>query len=161
MIYNSCFMTQKNKGFSLIEILVAVAVLVAVAALTAAVFSSFYRVQTLNSAIEQAISLIKEARSKTLSSEGASQYGVHFESSRLVLFKGSGFTEGNPDNKEFVLQSAVEIYDISLNGGVVDLVFKRLTGETNEYGGVFFRLKASPSKTRNIIIESSGLIGAD
>ncbi|OGZ33343.1 MAG: hypothetical protein A3I88_00650 [Candidatus Portnoybacteria bacterium RIFCSPLOWO2_12_FULL_39_9] len=150
-----------NKGFSFIEILVVIAVSAIIILVMVAGFSSFYKSQTLNSAVSQTISFISQARSMTLSSENASQYSLHFETSRIVLFKGVSFVEPNSNNRELVLPASVEIYDISLNGGGADLIFKRLTGETDKYGEVFFRSKANPLKIKSIIIEPSGIIGAD
>ena len=150
-----------NKGFSFIEILVVIAVLAIIVLIVAAGLSSFYKSQTLNSAVNQVISLINQARSKTLSSEDASQYGLHFETSRIILFKGGSFIEFSPDNKEFVLPASVEIYDLFLNGGGSDLVFQRLTGQTDEDGTISLRLKAGASKTKIITIEPSGIISAN
>ena len=67
-------MMTKGKGFSLVEIIVAVAVLAVIAALTANAFSSFYKNMALNSAVEQAISVLQEARSNTLSGKDSSQW---------------------------------------------------------------------------------------
>ena len=146
----------KREGFSLVEIIVAVAVLAVIAALTANAFSSFYKNMALNSAVEQAISVLQEARSNTLSGKDSSQWGVHFEISRLAFFKGTSFTEPNPNNRDYQLSYSVEIYGISLNGGGPNVIFQKLTGKTNEYGAVSFRLKSDVSKTKTITIESNG-----
>ena len=156
MIHNS-----KKQGFSFIEILVVLAVLAIVVAFGATAFLPFYRNQILNGALEQVVALINEARSKTLSSEDASQYGVHFETSKITLFKGTIFSESNPDNQEFKLPSSVEISEILLNGGGPDLVFKRLTGETNQFGRIGLKLKADTPRVKSITIETSGLVNID
>lgn len=150
-----------NKGFSFIEIVITLAVLGIILILTMTGFSSFYKDQILNGAINQTISLANEARSKTMSSKGASQYGIHVEPSRIVFFKGTEFVESSADNKEFILPASVEIFNISLNSGGSDLVFQRLTGETDNYGTISFRLNGGASKTKIITIESSGIVNID
>lgn len=147
-----------NKGFSLIEILIAIAIIVTLVILVLVSFSGLSANKTLIGSAEETVSLIKEARSKTFSSKESSQYGIHFETSRIVLFKGDTFSEPNPDNIEVTINSLVEISDISLNDGGNDLVFQRLTGKTNEFGSITFRLKNDISKTKIITINSSGII---
>ena len=99
----------------------------------------------------------------TLSSKDFSQYGVHFEEQKVVLFKGAIFTEPNSNNKEVKISSPVEIYNISLNGGGSNVVFQKLTGKTNEYGTISFQspeisgcLPGAPSIKKIITIQSSG-----
>lgn len=147
-----------NKGFSFIEILIVIAILAIIAVLTAVGFSSFYRKQTLDSLVDQVVSLVNEARQRTLFSDGDSQYGIHFEGGRVVLFKGISFTEPSPNNKEFIFSSFIEINNISLNGGGADLIFERLTGKTNEYGAISFRIRNDILKTKTITIEKSGAV---
>src|SRR3989344_5925113 len=141
--------------------IIVIAVLAIIGTLTTAIFSSFHKIQTLNSDIERAISLINKARSYTLLSKYSFQYGIHFESSRLVFFKGASFTEPNQDNEEFIFSPLVETFNVSLNGSGSDLIFQRLTGKTNEYGIVPFRLKNDVLKVKIITIEPSGIISAD
>jgi hypothetical protein len=124
-------------------------------------FTSFRNAQTLENSVSEIISLIREARGKTLSSEDSSQYGLHFEASRMVFFKGTVFKEPGPAapyNREIQLSPLVEISSISLAGGGSDVIFKRLTGGTNQYGSVVLRVKSDTSKTRTININSTGAI---
>lgn len=143
-------------GFTLLEIIISAGILVLIAALTAAAFSSFYKTLALNAAAENGLVMLQQARSNTLSSKDSSEYGVHFESSRIVFFKGAAFSEPNPDNEEYKLSSFVEIYGISLNGAGSDVVFQKLTGKTGQYGVISLRLKSDISKTKTITINSNG-----
>ena len=150
-----------KKGISLVEIILIIAVSLILLVIVISGFSSLRNSQVLTSSSEEIISLINEARSKTLASERDSKYGIHFESSRVVLFKGDIFVEPSPDNKELNLSNFVEISSISLNGGVFDLVFERMTGETTQYGTITISLKSDVSKTREITIEPSGTISVE
>ena len=154
---------QDLGGFTLAEILVVVAALAFINAITSSAFYFFYRGTLLNEAVRQTFSLLQEARSNTLSSKDFSQYGVHFEEQKVVLFKGAIFTEPNSNNKEVKISSPVEIYNISLNGGGSNVVFQKLTGKTNEYGTISFQspeisgcLPGASSMTKIITIQSSG-----
>lgn len=145
------------KGFTLIEVVMVVVIIVILTVLTVTSFSGFRQNQLLNSDVNKAISVINEARSKTLSSQDFSQYGAHFEASQIVVFKGAAYTASSPDNATATLSSFIEISGTSLNGGGSDVVFQKLTGKTDNYGTIIFRVKANTGKTKTIDIKSTGI----
>jgi type II secretory pathway pseudopilin PulG len=147
-----------SAGFTLIETIVAIGVLVLLAVVIISGFVSLRGNTALESTGENIVALLSEARSKTLASEESSQYGVHFEANRAVFFKGASFMEGQPDNDEFLISSLVEISDINLDGGGPDVIFKKLTGKTDNYGTITLALKANPAKTKDIVIQATGII---
>jgi len=146
------------KGFTILEIIISLTIFLILAIIVVSSFSSFRNNQELTNAVQETINLLNLARSKTLSSEGSSQYGVHFESSRIVLFKGVSFSESNPDNNVAVFSSLIEISAINLNGGGNNLVFQRLTGKTDNYGTITLRIKSDVSKTKIIDIKNTGIV---
>lgn len=146
------------KGLTFIEIVIATAIILVITTFTLVTLNTFRENQSLKNAVNETVSLINQARSKTLSSQDFSQFGVHFESSRAVLFKGITFSEPNADNIVFSLPASIEISGISLNGGGVDLVFQKLTGKTNEFGTIVFRVKNDISKIKTIDIINTGII---
>jgi prepilin-type N-terminal cleavage/methylation domain-containing protein len=146
------------KGFTLIEIIIVVVILAVLTAMALTSFSSFRQNQTLNSDTNKIVSVINEARSKTLSSQDFSQYGVHMESSRVILFKGAVYPSGGISTT--TLSAILEISGISLNGGGSDIVFQKITGKTDQYGTLIIRVKADASKTKTINISSTGITNA-
>lgn len=148
-----------KKGVSFVELITALAILAILASIVTNFFSGFRESKVLDTGIEDVASLLNEARLSTLSSKSGSQYGVHFETSRLVFFRGSSFTEPDVNNKEVILNSALEIPNISLNGGGSDVVFERLTGKTDQYGTITMRVKNNPSRSIIITIEQTGIVG--
>ena len=151
-------MTFLKKGFSLIEMMVAIAIGSVLVAVIVVSFSSFRNDKTVDIAADQVLSVINEARVKTVSSEDYSRFGVHFETSRVVLFKGDVFTEPNSSNTETPVSPLAEISDISLNGGGTNLVFQKLTGKTGNYGSLRIRLKSDNSKYKTISVKSTGIV---
>jgi prepilin-type N-terminal cleavage/methylation domain-containing protein len=148
------------KGFTILEIIISLTIFLILAIIVVSSFSSFRNNQELTNAVQETINLLNLARSKTLSSEGSSQYGVHFESSRIVLFKGVSFSESNPDNNVAVFSSLIEISAINLNGEGNNLVFQRLTGKTDNYGTITLGIKSDVSKTKIIDIKNTGIVNA-
>lgn len=146
------------KGLTFIEIIIATAIILVLAVFTLVTLNTFRENQSLKNSVNETVSLINQARSKTLSSQDFSQFGVHFESSRAVLFRGTTFTELNPDNVVFALPSSIEISSISLNGGGANLIFQKLTGKTGEFGTIVFRVKNDAAKIKTIDIKNTGII---
>lgn len=154
-------MSKNKRGFTTIELLIGIVVIAVIFSIALGPLKSFRDSQILASDTENILSILKEARSQTIFSKNSSQYGVHFESGRAVLFKGITFTEPNADNKEFLLHNGLTISDWSLNGGGADIIFERLTGKTNQFGAVTISLKNNPAKVKTINISETGIAGAN
>ena len=150
-------MKKHTFGFSIIEILIVVAVLGLLAVVGIRVLSNFKNTTNLSTSIENGVSSLVDARSKTLSSKNGNQHGVHFESGKLTFFVGTTYSASDPENEEVLLPSVVEISTISLNGGGSDIIFKKLTGDTDQYGSVTFRIKDQVSQTRTISVPITGI----
>ena len=151
------FQKTKQRGFSLIEIVIAMAIGAVLVAAIVVSFSSFRNSKTVDISADQILALINEARVKSVSSEDYSRFGVRFEASRAVFFKGDIFTEPNPANIETILSPLVEISNISLSGGGADIVFQKLTGKTGNNGSLRVRLKSDNNKYKTISVKSAGI----
>lgn len=139
------------------ELLITGAIVAVVVVTIAVSFSSFSKNQGLSNATDIVLAAVNEARSKTLSSEGSNQFGVHFETAKLVVFVGPTYSDGSATNINFNLPSAAEISATSLAGGGANILFEKITGKTDQYGSVTIRLKVNTSSTRVISINSNGL----
>lgn len=146
------------KGFTLIEIVITFAIIAVISVGVVSSFSKLKESQSLENTFNESIALINEARSKTLSSENALQYGVHFEESKTVLFSGAVYDANSPSNITSIISSLIEISSIALNGGGSEIIFQRLTGKTDKFGSITIRVKTNPSKTKTINVKSSGII---
>jgi len=149
----------KGKSFTLVEVLTIVGILIVLAAISIPAFRFFQKESNLNNSIEEIINTLRLAQNKTLASEGAIQYGVHFETGEYVLFNGTTYNPSATDNEIHNLPKSVEIYEIELTGGGSEVIFDRVTGTTNQFGEVSLRLKTDTSKVKTIYIENSGQVG--
>ena len=144
------------RGFTLLELAIALAILLILAAIGIGAFANFRDTRELDRAADDVMNLAREARARTLASEEDSQFGVYFESGRAVLFRGASYSEGAPGNEEHVFPARVEAHSITVPSSVV--IFDRLTGATSNAGVVSFRLKSDSSQTRTITITAPGLM---
>ena len=152
-------MNINKKGITSLEIIAVIAIIGVLSVIIVAPFSSFRSSKTLDTGVEEIVSLLNDARLSTLSSKGGFQYGVHFETSRIVLFKGTVFNDTDPNNKEILLNNTLEISNIALTGAGSDVVFERLTGKTSQDGTITLRIKNDPSKSVLITIQPTGVVG--
>ncbi len=146
-----------QSGFTAIEILVVVIIGVLIATTFIGSLSNFLTAQVVRNTTEDVLGLIQEARTKTIASENSSQYGIHFQSDKAVLFVGSTYTAGASTNKEIVFDTRVYASSISLQGGGSDLLFNRLTGDTGTYGTIVIRLVSSTTGQKTITISQTGV----
>jgi len=146
------------KGFTLLELVIVIAVILILFFIIFSAFSGFNRNYALDTEAQRVASILDEARSLTLASKGDTNYGVHFESSQVVLFTGDTYSAMDPSNREESLTSSVTISDISLSGGGSDVVFARLTGALDKNGTVTLSLVSDPAMTRTITFELTGII---
>ena len=124
--------------------------------------SGFRDQQALKNNTEDIISILNKARQNTLSSLNSTNYSVHFETNKVVLFVGSTYSSVNSSNEQFNLSSVVNIPisgGINVGGGS-DVVFERLTGETIG-GTIILRLISDSTKQKTIIINKTGIVSSN
>jgi len=145
-----------SRGFTFVETLVAIAVLVLLAIFIMSGLAAFRESSALDQAVDETIGLLREARSKTLASEGALSYGVHFTASSITLFPGGVYSALDPANVVLTLPPTVTISSINLSTTTANVVFDRLTGASPAAGTVTFTTSRS-SKTKQVQVLSSGI----
>lgn len=151
------------RSFTLIEVLIVIGIIIILAILAFPAYRFFQRESDLTNSSVEIANTIRLAQNKTLVSEGASQYGVYFDQTtaqhQYILFKGVSYGGRDASFDEIhKLSSFVEISEINLAGGVSEVVFNRVSGETSQFGNISLRLKIDPAKIETIYIENSGLV---
>ena len=149
---------QIKKGFSLFEILLSVAIIVVILFVVINLFSNYNKKQVLDNTTEKVLSLLKEARSLTISSKNDSSYGVHFEQDTIVLFKGTAYVSGDSNNKINQIDKKAIISEINLNGKNNNIIFQRLTGKTDFFGTIKISLVSNPLNFKTVSIYQTGIV---
>jgi len=151
--------SQKLKvfGFTAIEILIVVAMLALMSAIILTGFVSYRHSQIVVKDTELVIEVLREARSLTLQSKNSSVYGVHFETPSVTIFTGATYSVSATDNQVIALNSSDTILTPALSGGGSAVVFKRLSGETDQDGTITISSPNS-STVKTVTIYSTGLV---
>lgn len=151
MIHNS-----SSKGFSLVELLLALSIVAIVAVVGVTSLSNFNTEKALSLEAGKVVSLLVKARSLTLSAKGGDVYGVHFDTDKAVLFKGTSYVAGTAGNQAQPVNSAVRISATVLAGGGAEVLFKKLSGTTTQSGTVTLASVKNGSLTKVVTISVTG-----
>ena len=149
--------SSSRRGISLIETLVVVAIIGVLLVIILPRFSQIRENQVLKNATVETLSAINKARSITLASVNSSQYGVRFQSDRVIIFKGTVYNEGSADNETINIISPASITNVTLagvSGTSGEFYFNRLYGSPSKTGTVTI---TASSSTKTIIISASGV----
>ena len=149
---------KKNSGFTLAETLMVVAITVVVSAVMFFSFATYGSTEAISKDQGLVVSVLEKARAMTLDSSNDAQYGVHFASSTVTIFTGVTYSSTTPSNIVTTLDSKVQVKSLDLAGGVKDVIFNRLSGETNQIGTTTLSLISATTTTRTITIFGTGLI---
>ena len=143
-----------QKGITIIELLIVIVVIGIMALIVLPQFSYIKENQVLKNGVSDILSSIDKARGQTLSSLNSSEYGVHFESDKVIIFKGTVFSAIAPDNENIDLTSPATISAITLGGGGSDIYFNRLSGSPSVTGTVTL---STTNYSKIITISSTGV----
>ncbi len=144
-------------GSTLIEVVFAIAIIVLLLGIAADRWSAFRERETLTTSVDTVVSLLNEARSRTLDGDAGTQYGVHLASDRAVEFVGATYSSSASTNKTLLLDSSVSLGSISLSGSGSDVVFSRLSGNATGYGTFVISL-VSGAGSKTITVNRAGIV---
>lgn len=150
-----------RRGFSLVEALIVIAILGIIFAIALPSFSEIKNSQVLKNASGDIISYINSTQTETRASKDSSSYGVHFQSDKIIIFKGTIFSANDANNQDIEIVRPATISNISLTGGATDFYFNRLTGLPSATGSVTVSITGNQSMAKTITISSTGTLSVN
>ncbi|MFA6301025.1 MAG: type II secretion system protein [Candidatus Paceibacterota bacterium] len=145
-----------KQGITAIELIIVLAVLGIIFSIVIPQFSTMRKNQVLKSAVSDVLSALDEAKSKTLASLDSSSYGVHLESDKVIIFKGTVFLVNDANNETMNITTPASISNVTLagiSGNTGDIFFNRLSGSPNVTGTITISV---PSISKIITISAAG-----
>lgn len=143
-----------QKGFTALELLIVIAIMGVILATILPSFTNFRRSSLLNTESQELISIINRARILSISSKYDNQFGVHFESGKVVLFQGDTYSPGATTNEEHVFNTALTLSPIVINGGGSDLLFEKITGATSQNATITLLVIGTTSSTTVLVLQT-------
>ena len=110
------------KGISLIEIIIIIAIVALITSFLTFALVDFRARALLTEAHSSVVSLLRDARARTIASLNNTVYGVHFQEDRAVLFTGTIYDSAASSNQIYFLPSTIIISTINF-GGPQDIIF--------------------------------------
>ena len=150
-----------RRGITALEVLLVMAVLGILVSIMLPQFSKIKENQVLKNTIGETTSALHDAQSKTLASVDSSSYGVHFQSDKIIIFKGTVFSVDDPNNKTINIISPANISNVTLNGvsgASGDVYFNRLSGTPNKTGTITVSIS---SLSKIITISATGAVSVN
>jgi len=146
-----------QKGITLLEVIIVIAIVGILIAVVSPQFSKMKNSQIIKNASSDIVSSLNKAQSQTRASLNSSPYGVHFQSDKIIIFKGINFSANDANNQNINIVSPAIISNIALTGGVTDIYFNRLTGLPSGTGTITVSISSDASLTKIITISATGL----
>lgn len=136
-----------NKGFTLLEMLLAAALLTILAGAGLVTGIRSYQQYLFRADVNTAVALLRSARGSAMNNMSQTSHGVYFgEVGTLVLFAGPSYAARTPS-----ADLRVKIHSATSVNGLAELVFAPLSGRTS--GGSITLSNTSKSSTITINYE--------
>lgn len=139
---------MNRKSFTLVEIILVVAIFGILIGLSLPFTLKFYQVQQLDSTFQSIVQTIRRAQFQAMANEFDSDFGFYFSADQYFLFRGPSYI-ARTDEESFDLPKEIT------RAGLWEIVFKKLTGLPNTAGYISI---SSAGLTRIISINQLGRI---
>jgi len=139
------------KGFTLIEIMLTLALFGVVAGITIPVHQSFQNKNDLDISASILAQSMRRAKALSQASDFDTTWGVYVATSTIAVFQGANYTARDSSYDE-----VFEMVDSISVSGISEIVFAKFTGEPNTTGTTI--LTSVNNDTKNIVINSKGMV---
>lgn len=176
---------NSGRGFSLIELLLVIAILAILSSGVVIWFLGYQRQAEVDSASRSIVETMRNAQARTVSGKDFKNWGVCFSETenKFALFRQDCNKNGIMDNgetgidcggggcfdcdlkcngalvkEENYLSSFVKIGSITLNAGGNQLIFNKPNGDTVQYGTIRISEKINANNYKDITISPAGKV---
>ncbi len=148
-------MIKNSAGFTLVEVLLIMAIFGLIGGLSIPFYQSFQVTSQLDNTTEEIVQTIREAQIKSMSSEDLSDFGIHFGSQEYILFRGSTYAPADVYNETFEIATTMSVS----TGGNNDIIFSSVDGIPNVEASIL--VSSNNGKNHNITINGLGVVNAN
>jgi len=142
-----------RRGITVIEMLVIIVVIGIISLIVLPQFSKIKENQVLKDGVADVLSSLDKARSQTLSSLNSSEYGVHFQSDKVIIFKGKDFSTRETAKDETINIVTPAVMSSGTLTLPANIFFNRLSGMPSTNGTVII---STSSYSKIITISATG-----
>ena len=140
-----------NKGFTLLELLLSIALISVLAGFSLPVYRTLIKKNDLDIAANSIVASLRRAQILSQAVDGDITWGVKVQSGSIVVFKGASYaTRDTAYDEIFDVPTSIGI------GGTGEYVFAKMTGLPQSTGTTTL---TSESDTRTVSINAKGMAG--
>lgn len=144
-------MNRAPRGFSLLEVLLAVAVLGILAGILIPVYQTFNVKNSLDVAANDTVAALRKAQIYSQAVQQDSAWGVYVQAGSMTLYKGGSYTSRDTSFDDIVTFSST-----ITPSGVAEVNYAKMTGLPGATGTI--TLTSSTGLVRTITLNAKGLI---
>ena len=143
---------KQTPGFTLIEILLSVAIISLITGMSLPVLASFNDRNDLDLTAQSIGSQLRRAQTYARGMNGDSQWGVHAQSGSATLFKGTVYA-----SRDTTYDETTTISTTVTVGGLSDIIFTKLDATPSTTGNITLT-NVNTNETRTITINAKGTV---
>lgn len=143
----------------MLEVIIVIAIIAVMAGGIFTILSSFIVNTYVDDTSQEIVYTIREANTNTISRLYDLRWGVYFDDTDLsfTLFAGESYATRNMQYDVVTdLPASVTLSQISFNGGGKEVVFRKIAGDTTQYGSL--KVRSTGGLERTITINQLGQI---
>lgn len=144
-------MRTTQRGFTLIEMVMTIAMVAVLAAISLPVYRQFQVQNDVDVAAITTTQSLRRAQLLAQAGEGDSEWGVRVDAASITVFKGATYAGRD------ALQDEVFSYPSTISrSGVQEVVFSRIVGEPSTTGTITFT--SVEGDARSVTINAKGMV---
>lgn len=140
----------KVRGFTLVELMMVIAILVLLITVSLPLAINFYKTRTLDVYEQGFVQALRRAQLKAMSVEADFSFGVYIGSDQYVLFRGNSYLA-----RDIAYDEVFDLPDNLLVQGLSEIVFSKLRGIPSNTGDITLTIN---NQTETININEMGRI---
>lgn len=143
------------KGFTLVELILVIAIMAILAALTIPAMGQFANRTQIDATTDEIISALRFAQAKAMAVEQDSKFGVYFDNAnqKFYIFRGLNFGDNPSENIEYSYPNTINLVQAFTNN---QADFEKLFGTTIDTGNI--TITNNIGQTKIISISTEGKI---
>lgn len=142
--------SNNNRGFTLLEVLLSVAIIGILAGLSIPVFRTMLTKNDLDIATVTTAQTLRRAQILSQAVDGDTSWGLKVQSGNITLFKGTSFaTRDNNFDETFEMPNTIGM------SGTIEIVFAKFTGFPQTAGVINL---STASDSRSVTINEKGMV---